>query len=247
MDNISFLVPTRGRPTNMKRLADSIYEMAKYPDQVELWWYIDNDDKEEVVDMAQFLMEQYPTCSYYCGPRICLSETHNLLLEYTKFNSIYSYLGDDNVVRTLGYDEIVYEEFDKYQDKIILLYGSDLYNKDNATFGFVSSEFIRLNNNRLFDRQYSGDYCDTDLSDVFRQIGRFIVREDLVIEHLHYCINKSSVDSTYNDKNRRCYGQYPPCNIQYELNRPERDAAARRLKEYIDNFHSSNNKICATS
>src|SRR5574337_284897 len=124
---ISFLIPTRKRPDNMRRLAASIYDNAAKPENVELLFYIDVDDIESY-EIAGDLMEFYSNCGYIQGPRICLSEIHNTLLRYSKFDDIYCYAGDDNVVLTKGFDKIVYEEFDKYSDKLILLFGDDLFN-----------------------------------------------------------------------------------------------------------------------
>ena len=42
---ISILTPTRGRPENVRRLVNSVLTTAKFPDEVELLFYVDFDDE----------------------------------------------------------------------------------------------------------------------------------------------------------------------------------------------------------
>ena len=44
VEKISILCPTRGRPENVIRLIESIKETTTFIDQIELLFYVDNDD-----------------------------------------------------------------------------------------------------------------------------------------------------------------------------------------------------------
>jgi len=43
-NTISILTPTRNRPNNCERFIKSIYNTAKNPGNIELHFYVDNDD-----------------------------------------------------------------------------------------------------------------------------------------------------------------------------------------------------------
>ena len=54
MIEYSILVPTRARPSNMKRLCNSVFSTASNPESVEVIFYIDDDDfKAQIRDYGK--------------------------------------------------------------------------------------------------------------------------------------------------------------------------------------------------
>lgn len=240
MERIAFLVPSRGRPSNMERLVNSIYENAAEPKNVDVWFRLDDDDNDSLYK-AMDLFHEFGNVYARIGPRIVLSEMTNELHDKAKkICNIFCYLGDDCVVRTKEFDNIVREEFNKVSDRLILLYGSDGYNPNTATYGFVHRNFTKLNDDKVFDTPYLGDYCDTHITSIFKNIERFVISSNLFIEHMHPAANKANWDKTYNEKNQRCYSGVP-CQIQFQLNASKREQIATKLRQHLQ--YSSVKKV----
>tara|TARA_R110000824_G_scaffold177002_5_gene356254 strand:- start:217 stop:1152 length:936 start_codon:yes stop_codon:yes gene_type:complete len=120
---ISCLVPTRGRPTKMVRLANSIFTNADTPSSVEIVFYIDNDDLPSK-ECADKLKEKY-NIKYLFEKRIFQSQTYNEICKLAT-GDIFFIGADDIVVATNHWDTILIDAFDKIEDKIALFYGYDM-------------------------------------------------------------------------------------------------------------------------
>jgi hypothetical protein len=85
---ISILTPTRGRPDNVKRLIDSAFSTARFPEQVEFLFYVDLDDDSFPSELES------SNVRVIHGPRMWLSVLQNIL--YANCNGeIVMYSGDE--------------------------------------------------------------------------------------------------------------------------------------------------------
>ena len=128
---ISCLVPTRGRVVGMTEFTNSIFTTANNPNEVEIIFYIDNDDlpSKECEDK---LKEDY-NIKYLFKNRVPLSKAINDC--HTLSESDIFFCGSDDIVMlTKGWDDVIIHTFDKIEDKIALLYGLDKINR-TALFG----------------------------------------------------------------------------------------------------------------
>mgnify|MGYP003319453233 CR=1 FL=1 len=123
---ISCLVPTRGRVVGMTEFAETIFNTANNSNDVEIIFYIDNDDLPSK-ERADKLKEKF-NINYVFGKRIFQSQTINECCKLAK-GDIFFLGADDILVETDNWDNIVVNAFDKIEDKIALFYGLEyLYN-----------------------------------------------------------------------------------------------------------------------
>lgn len=114
---ISFCCPSRGRPELAKRLVDTATETQK--GNTEFLFYL-NDDDEKLEQYKDLLDETH----YIIGPNQSTCYSWNLMAERAN-NDIVMLMGDDVRVQTKNWDSIISAEFDKYEDKILMVVPSD--------------------------------------------------------------------------------------------------------------------------
>ena len=114
---ISFCVPSRGRPELAKRLVDTANETAKF--QTEFLFYL-NDDDPALEQYKDLLDENF----YTIGPNqsTCLSWNQ---MASKSTNEIVMLMGDDVQLQTADWDEKIKAQFDKFEDKILMVVPSD--------------------------------------------------------------------------------------------------------------------------
>ena len=114
---ISFCCPSRGRPELAKRLVDTANETAKF--NTEFLFYLNDDDPK---------LEQYKDLLapelYEVGTNQSTCYSWNHLANKSK-NDIVMLMGDDIQVQTKHWDQLIIDEFDKFDDKILMVVPSD--------------------------------------------------------------------------------------------------------------------------
>ena len=124
---ISFCCPSRGRPELAKRLVDTATETQK--GETEFLFYL-NDDDEKLDQYKDLLDEKH----YTVGPNQSTCYSWNLMSDKAN-NDIVMLMGDDVQVLTQGWDQLIVNEFDKYEDKILMVVPSDGRAKGNKKHG----------------------------------------------------------------------------------------------------------------
>lgn len=232
-NGISILIPTRGRPSNMERVVTSAYSLAKHKDRLQFVFYIDNDD-EASHKKAIELMEKYPV-DFVIGERIVLSQMWNEAYKLAKYD-ILQHSGDDIEFLTSDWDIKVYEGFDVFKDRIVLVGGNDgsgpnVHDKKFFTHGFVHRNWIQATDNKLFHSMYSSDYNDSAINEIARNLNRWHW-VDILTEHHHPNFGKAELDQTHKDRIERHYRD----NVAqlYDNDKPVRDRLTQQLQQYID-------------
>ncbi len=220
---ISILLPTRGRPDNLKRMAESAYATADAPDDIEIVAVVDDDDYS-----YDSLGPLYQDIVIIKVPRTILSKYWNIAYEHAN-GPIYMHCGDDIVFQTDGWDTKVKEEFAKYPDKIVLVYGDD--GDPNKEKNFGTHSFIHKNwvdaVGYFVPPYFSSDFNDTWLNEVADSIGRK-VKIDILTEHMHFAFRKGELDLTHAERLVRHWKDNTPA--LYEAKAAERAADAEKLK-----------------
>ena len=114
---ISFSCPSRGRPEFARRLIDTAEKNAKH--DVEILFYLNNDDPK-LGEYKDLIPEKY----YTIGPNQSTCYSWNQLADRAK-NDIVMLMGDDVDVQTPDWDQLIVDQFDKYNDKILMVVPSD--------------------------------------------------------------------------------------------------------------------------
>lgn len=195
---ISVLLPTRGRPGNVRRLLDSAFQTAET--EVEFVLYLDNDDptRHEV----QRLLREGGRGTWVEGPRVVLSEMWNRCWEHARFD-VAMHCGDDIVFRTSSWDVRVLDEFDRWPDRIVLVHGRDGFQDANlGTHSFLHRRWIEALG-YLVPPYFSSDYNDLWLTEVADALGRRVYLPDVYTEHMHPVIGKGPWDQTHQERMAR--------------------------------------------
>jgi len=235
-EKIAILLPTRNRVKSLTRFWDSIVSTSKDIDNVKLYLYLDDDDTEGIRG-AQELNDNYPDNVYYLvGPRILMSQMPNELLKLTSDEDIIFLAGDDLVMRTDSWDQLVIEAFAKIEDRIALFYGVDGAESQHPA-DFATHPIIHR---RWFDvlgyinpPYFSCDYADTWLNSLADAVGRKYLLP-IFNEHMHFTVGKSAFDSTYLEARKRFAEDNVPQQFTSLATTMEKDI--QKLKEYIKEY-----------
>jgi len=202
---ISVLVPTRGRPHNMRRMVDS--GRATADGRVEYVFYIDDDDTPSR-DMAITLHNEAADVFWTHGPRgaLNLSQLWNECQQIAT-EEIYQHSCDETVYRTPGWDTAVAEAFEnEFPDGIGLVYGRDgIHDENLATHGFITRKWVEAVG-YFVPPYFSSDYNDLWLHEVAGAVGRRWFLPDVFTEHMHPAVGKGPLDQTHQERLAR-HGQ----------------------------------------
>ena len=124
---ISFSCPSRGRPSYAKRLIDTAEKFAKT--DIEIMFYL-NEDDPTLPEYRDLLQKKY----YKVGPNqsTCFSWNE---MAYRAKHDIVMLMGDDVDVQTQDWDQLIKEQFDEYQDKILMVVPNDGRFKGTKSLG----------------------------------------------------------------------------------------------------------------
>mgnify|MGYP001082806731 FL=1 len=114
---ISFCIPSRGRPDLAKRLVDTA--TATQTGKTEFLFYL-NEDDTTLEKYKDLLDEKH----YTVGPNQSTCYSWNLMARKAK-HDIVMLMGDDVQIQTQGWDNIIVNEFNRYQDRILMVVPSD--------------------------------------------------------------------------------------------------------------------------
>lgn len=230
---ISIIAPTRKRPQNVTRLVDSIVNTVSNIQNVELLVYIDDDD-EDSIPALQAAAERVNVNAVQ-GNKLIGSQMYNEMGKLAQ-GDIIMFAADDIVFGTPNWDAIVQQEFDKYEDKILLVYGNDGFQNGRiATHGFVHRHWIELVGYVLPPKLASA-YTDEWVTDLAIRAGRKCYLPNLIVEHMHPAAGKAPTDETYT-KRIEVAGDI---GAYYTSLEGERAQDAQKLKDFIALFQNAN-------
>lgn len=198
---ISILVPSRGRPNQLHRLTDSIYQTADNCDDLEIITYVDDDDPEglEYLELPDLRLLIH-------GPRILLSEAWNECWRQSQGN-ILMHCGDDIIFRTKSWDQKVKAAFAEYPDNIVFVHGNDGSDKGTwfGTHGFIHRDWADMVG-YFVPPFFASDYNDKWLNDVAESLGRkrYV---DILTEHMHPAFGKGEWDQTHKERIERHWAE----------------------------------------
>ena len=225
--NFSLLLPTRARTDRIQALFDSIISTAEQPGKLEIVLYVDEDDLP-----SHSISHPGLKVVTHIGPRTSMGNMIQTCYRKSK-GSYIMLVGDDNVFRTDRWDTKVISVFDRFPDKIALVYGNDLNQGYRmCTAPFISRVFCELINGPC-DESYPAEFIDTHIMDLFYKlrywgIDRIIYLEDLITEHMHFVVGKAEIDTTYlekpdTDRSRNVFFSLDPLRVEH----------AKKVVDYI--------------
>ena len=112
--NIIICCPSRGRPDLAKRMEQSAYDTAKWPDKIKVKFYLNNDDPL----LSQYQKQKLRHAEVGIDRSTVMS--WNVLAEAEQ-SKMYKMVGDDAEFVTHEWDRIFLEQLEKYPDGIFAI------------------------------------------------------------------------------------------------------------------------------
>lgn len=222
---ISVLLPSRGRPHNVRRVVESARATAS--GEVEFVIYLDDDDTPSH-DAARDLEVEV-----IVGPRVLLSETWNRCWERARFD-VAMHCGDDIVFRTPGWDARVLDAFNAVPDRIALVWGRDGFQDLNmSTHGFLHRRWVETVG-YFVPPYFASDYNDAWLYEVAGALGRRVFLPDVLTEHMHPVAGKAPMDQTHHERLQRHARE--DCDRIWRETEHLRRADVAKLRRAIEEF-----------
>lgn len=222
--DISLILPTRRRVSQLTRALDSLAATAADPRSLEVVLYVDSDDAESLA--VEFAALRVTKLVGNRGNMGAITRTC-----YQSCRGRYLMLANDDIVfRTPGWDAEVLARFRAFGDDVGMVWGNDLCS-GAPTHPFISRTACELMGG-ICPAAYYREYIDTHLHDVFRRLarhghGRAVYLPCVVIEHLHPIAGKAAADEVYANRWRQ------RDELAYIERRDERAHQAALLARYI--------------
>lgn len=221
------IVPTRGRPENLKRLLMGCYVMGTGSRIVAR---VDDDDpaREDYVKALCGLDSMVrATCTVISGPRYAYGPKCNDVFREHPDEPFYALVDDDCMPRTIGWDWILAKAAGPWG----IAYGDDVMgHPDLGNQPFIGGEFARAVG-WLCHPGLTHLFTDNVLQELGRRIDHYRFVPQVIVEHLHFSVGKSSYDETY----RKLDGQGMYCHtgdkavFDQALSSGELDRIAQRI------------------
>lgn len=221
MTDLIVLVPTRGRPHNVRRLQGALASLNQAATKLVLG--VDTDDPERGgyegltlrgnVELA--LVEP-------AGPGM-VGALNQLAERYVDQAGALGFLGDDHLPRTAGWDARLLAALAAQGGGVA--YGNDLVHGPNLATAVVLDARIPAALGYMAPPSLRHLYVDNVWLDWGRELGKLTYLPDVVIEHLHPIVGKAPEDERYAavntgemfNRDRAAYEAYVAGNLGTDL------------------------------
>lgn len=198
---VSILLPSRGRPSRLTLLLESIKKTTKFLKFIEVIIRIDFDEKEiyENIKITDLNYE------FIYGPSdMKMGQLNNDCLKMASGQNVFI-VNDDVIFKTKNWDLILKKKVEALNSKIFLMYPDDGFKKQKlSTFPILNREIL-LQNPNMLPISYKGSFIDTHLMDIFMEYNHgknIFFLKDILCKHYHFRKDKKLLDNTYLKRDR---------------------------------------------
>lgn len=226
---LSLIVPTRGRPDQLRRFLDSLAATATNPDRIQLILVVDEDDP----DTLAFRHSVMPFELLGVPPGRTMGILNRTGYAAAK-GELLMLLNDDVIVRTPSWDRRVVEAAASFPDGIVLIHVNDLTFKNRlCIFPIVTRTFCEMAGG-ICPADYVRYRIDDHIFNIFRILSclgekRIVYLPDLVFEHTNVTVAAGKRRYVPVRKIHRLD------TLRYRRSHEDRKKLATRLGEHIEN------------
>lgn len=185
------IIPARGRPDKAQTAFDALKQYSKISD---FMIGLDDDDADNYPEIDGVIRE--------VNPRLKMNGTLNLLsVRYADKYKTISFMGDDHLVRTDGWDEKLYETIRNRGFGIS--YGNDLFQGENLPTMVMMSTNIIKTLGFMAPPKLIHLFMDNFWKFIGQVLGCLDYRADVIVEHMHFMVGKSQSDAQYLEVNAK--------------------------------------------
>lgn len=186
---MAIIVPSRSRPENISRLANSLKETKT---NANFFVVLDEDDSKlenyEKLNCADIIIAPKGNCGVTRPLNFAASKLKNKFL-------YFMFMGDDHVPRTENWDLIFEEKL--YEKKYGVAYGNDLLQGRNLATAVCMTQNIVFALNGMAPTSIQHLYIDNFWMQLGRDLNSLHYLENVIIEHLHPSCGKANWDESY--------------------------------------------------
>ncbi len=197
---LSMIVPTRGRPAQLRRLLASLATTADRPQDLEVVLVIDTDDPASLEVSGNGLSLKQVTVP----PGLRMGAL-NMAGYEASAGRYLMLLNDDVIARTPGWDSHLRTCFAAFPDGILLVHVNDtVFQKALCTFPIVSHVFCNLAGG-VCPPTYRRYRIDDHIEDIFNLLGvlgerRSLYLPDVIFEHCNHVTNEHGVRQYFSEE-----------------------------------------------
>lgn len=197
MSDLLVIVPSRGRPQNIKRLING-FQKTKTNQNTALLIAVDEDDPELDGYLALTNDDLPDWVSIVKSKRMRLGGTLNFYANQEASSwDIIGFMGDDHLPLTFGWDQRIIDAMAPGG----VIYGNDLFQGPNLpTAVFMDSKIVSTLG-YFVPRGLVHLFFDNTWKDWGEQTGRLTYLDDIIIEHIHPHAGKGEMDERYAEVN----------------------------------------------
>ncbi|MFO0799954.1 MAG: glycosyltransferase [Gemmataceae bacterium] len=179
---LSLIVPTRGRPRQLRRFLRSLAATTLRPSRVEVVLVVDADDRPVAAPGARVVV----------GPPGRTMGELNRAGAAAARGEWVMLLNDDVVARTRGWDEQVLAAAARFPDRIGLVHVNDTLMRDHlCVFPLVSRRYCEEAGG-ICPSDYHRYRIDDHIDDVFTRLGHSVYLPDVVFEHRNSVVHPTA-------------------------------------------------------
>lgn len=212
MNPILIIVPTRNRNTQHKEFAEAFFKNSKASD---LMVVLDQDNERAYERLPGVRYQIYNTQSRGIGEPL-----NNTALGYADQYRYIGFMGDDHRIRTPGWDKLMLDKMDNMP--LSVGYGNDLLQGEKLPTAVLLSSKIIQTLGYMAPPVLKHLWLDQFWLDLGSRLNALTYFPDVVIEHLHHSVGKSTKDQTYTDSTTK------------STRRHDRDAYKKYYEEQFD-------------
>ncbi len=186
MPDMLVIIPSRNRPDSVAEITECLLRTST---DIDICFGFDDDDTSNY--------NYVPGIIYERNPRVLMNGTNNILAnKYADKYKFLCFLGDDVRPRTIAWDKILSKPLINTPG---ISYANDLIQKEFLpTHVVMSSEIIKALG-FMAPPVLKHLFMDNFWLDLGKAIGQIHYFENVILEHMHPLLEKSSVDKVYQD------------------------------------------------
>jgi hypothetical protein len=194
-DRMLLIVPSRGRPENIKRLCEAL---ANTNADLDLAVGVDADDA--ALDEYKEVEAEYGFELWISPERKRFAATVNsiALANYENYKYL-AWMGDDHVPHTLYWDQLYRNELDKAGVGVV--YGNDLVQGENIATELAFTSNIVEALGYAIPEGFIHLFVDNYFMELGKSIDRLVYLPDVIVQHMHYSAGSAQEDQTYREAN----------------------------------------------
>ena len=196
MKQLALIVPSRGRPDNVRELLQSLSDCESR--NTDLFIVLDEDDETRFayydLPAAWFSILIYPREGK--GMAKPLNKAASLLKDDYEY---FAFMGDDHRPRTKDWDSLLIDSLDSLGTGLV--YGNDLHQGEGLPTAVAMTADIVRELNGMVPPNMIHLYLDDFWLKLGKDLGAITYRKDVIIEHCHPVWGTAPMDAGYQEVN----------------------------------------------